>query len=118
AFRDAEPLAHVIFPKTQEEVLDLLGPSWEDVKHEPERRPLAINPQDRAVAIAALKVWSEELRAGARTPETFDALWIAACSATDGLEMERAQPSSAAEAFATARVAFEDAIASQDGRAA
>ncbi|HUK22297.1 MAG TPA: hypothetical protein VLV45_12180 [Gemmatimonadales bacterium] len=61
-----------------------------------------IDPEDRAVAMAALDAWREELRARTRTPTTFDGLWAAACEAVSGLEEERIRPGVAAECFATA----------------
>jgi hypothetical protein len=63
---------------------------------------LAVNPDDRAVAVEALKAWREELRANTRTPTTFDGLWAAACEAVSGLEEERIRPNVAAECFANA----------------
>jgi len=102
AFRDAEPLAHVIFPKTPEEVLDLLGPSWDDVKGQPARPARAVVPSDRRVAVLTLEAWAGELRAKKRRTTTLDGLWAAACCAVQGLECERTAPSSAAEFFADA----------------
>ncbi len=103
AFRTIDGAAHVYFPMTTEQVLDLLGPSWDDVKDKPEpMRSYPIDPYDRAVAIAALQAWGEELRARRRTTTTFDGLWTAACLAIEGLECERTDSGSAAQAFADA----------------
>jgi hypothetical protein len=102
AFRQADPQAALLYPMAPEAVLDLLGPSWKDVKQQRERMPLASDAYQRAVAICALEAWSEELRARTRTPLTFDGLWAAACCVVEGLETERTAPSQAAESFALA----------------
>jgi len=54
---------------------------------------------ERAIAVTALRAWRKELRDRTRTATTFDALWVAACEAVDGLEVEHTFPSWAAQSF-------------------
>ena len=100
ALRDAEPLAAVLFPMTPDEVLDVIDPSRGEGY--PERVPRAVNPDDRAIVVVALKAWGEELRARKRATHTFDGLWAAACEALRGFEVERSSPEQTAEAFGNA----------------
>src|SRR5882762_6052103 len=44
AFRTADPQAALLYPMAPEDVLELLGPSWHEVRHRRERPPLTINP--------------------------------------------------------------------------
>ena len=45
----------------------------------------------------ALELWWDELRAGKRTPETFDPLWAAACEETTATEWSATGLSGVAE---------------------
>ena len=108
-FRASDGAAHVYFPMTQEQVLDLIDPTGGQGC--PERTPRVLDLEDRAIAVAALKAWGEELRARRRTPTTFDGLWAAACRAVEGLESERSDPGAAAEAFADAAAIVESQAA-------
>ncbi len=56
----------------------------------------------------ALDLWRRELKAGARTPTTFDALWKAACLEMNAIESQGAPRIAAAyraEALAVLRAA-------------
>jgi hypothetical protein len=100
AWKAAEPLADLLDGLTESETLDLVDPSH---GHPYERRePVAIDPEDRAVAVAALEKWAE-LRRLKPKPNGYYGLWRAACSALSGLECEKSQPGAAAEYFAIAR---------------
>ncbi len=56
--RAVEPLADMLDNLTDAETLDVIDPSHGD-GYEPLPEPVAVDPEDRAVAIAALEKWGE-----------------------------------------------------------
>jgi len=94
----AEPVAGLLDVLTDDQVLDLVDPSYGDAY--PPVGCVTIDPDDRAVAIVALEQWGEYRRRKQKPPYL---LWRAACSAMAGLECERSDPRGAAAAFAVAR---------------
>ena len=98
--RAVEPLADLLDGLSEAETLDLVDPSH-GAKYEPPPR-VEIDPEDRAVAIAALEKWGELRRLKPKPPGSYG-LWRAACAAMNGLECEKTTPSVAAEHFAIAR---------------